>query len=178
MFKLERLLLSTVLLLTGLSLASCGPPPPVRGPAVVLPVGVPHMAPVTFQGRPVFRPGLKMGAFVWHDAGGFHLRFTTAGGPRHFHGRVCAKGRPVGALRMVRPELNDKIRVGARGHCIVFDFKTAGGVDGFDFRAPGARALVFNIKRGPGHLRLGHIWVGGTNANPPSNPFVVARPAR
>ena len=87
-----------------------------------------------FQGKPKFTAGGSLGAYVWHDGDGHHVRFTTVANKvvRRFHGKVC--GKDVTAVKAVRTEVGDGVKVGPKGHCVMFDFKTNAGARGYQTR--------------------------------------------
>lgn len=131
------------------------------------------LPPGPFQGKPAFSAGAARGAYVWHDSAGLHTRFTTRGLPHRYTGTVCSTGRIVG-LSGVRLEAGDSVSVGPRGRCLSFDFKTASGIDGFDFRAPGG-LVTFTLKIDGRPLAKSHIWIGAGKTSPANNPFVLNR---
>lgn len=130
-----------------------------------------------FQGKPDFTAGAALGAYVWHDSDGQHVRFTTVENKvvRQFSGKVC--GKDITALTPVRTDVGDGIRVGPEGHCVMFDFKTNAGVDGFDFRMPdGDIAYDVNIDGAP--LPVNKIHIGSAGVSPKNNPFTLNRDAK
>lgn len=131
------------------------------------------LRPAAFQGKPNFSAGSNLGAFVWHNAQGLHVRFTTKGAPRHFTGKVCTP-RQVNSVQGVRLEAGDSVTKGPQGHCAIFNFHTRGGIDGFDLRAPGG-VVTFTFKMGGSALGKQHIWVGSAGVHPAHSPFVLNR---
>jgi hypothetical protein len=128
-----------------------------------------------FQGKPDFTAGGALGAWVWHDADGQHVRFTTVDNKvaRHFTGKVC--GAEVTHVDPVRTDVADGIRVGPDGHCVVFDFTTNAGVDGFDFRMPDSGEVVYDLKIDGEPLAPKQIHIGKTGISPKKSPFVMDR---
>lgn len=126
-----------------------------------------------FQGRPKFKVGAELGAFVWHDEDGQHVRFTTKGKVvRKFSGKVC--GAKVVKLDPFELEPADSATIGPEGHCVHFAFTTDGAVDGFDFRAEGA-VLTYDFQQDGKQMPVGLIRVGANNKHPNESPFVLNR---
>jgi hypothetical protein len=137
-------------------------------PALALPNEV-------FQGKPDFKAGDALGAWVWHDADGHHVRFTTVDNKvfRHFTGKAC--GKDIAAVTPVRTDIGDGIKVGPEGHCVMFDFKTNAGVDGFDFRMPDGPGIVYEINIDGRPMAPKMIHIGKAGVAPKKNPFVLDR---
>ncbi len=132
------------------------------------------LTPAAFQGKPNFAAEQGAGAFVWHDSDGLHVRLSTKGKPRRLHGKVCT---PNQAFQMtpVRTDYGDRVRIGPKGHCVHFDFLTANGIDGFDFRAAGT-IVEFDFNVGDRQMSTANIHIGSNNAHPANSPFVLDRP--
>ena len=56
--------------------------------AFLLPESAFAMPAKAFQGKPAFTIGKSLGAYVWKDKSGIHVRFTTKGKPHRFHGLI------------------------------------------------------------------------------------------
>ncbi len=130
-----------------------------------------------FQGKPTFTAGAALGAYVWHDADGQHVRFTTVENKvvRRFSGKVC--GQEIAAVQPVRADVGDGIRVGPDGHCVMFDFKTNAGVDGFDFRMPEGD-LVYDLNIDGAPMPVNKVHIGSTGTSPKNSPFSLNRDAK
>lgn len=128
-----------------------------------------------FQGKPDFTAGGALGAWVWHDGDGQHVRFTTVDNKiaRHFTGKVC--GKDASAVQPVRTDNADAIRVGPDGHCVVFDFRTNAGVDGFDFRMPEGEEIAYDLNMDGQPIAPKLIHIGSAAVNPKKSPFVLDR---
>lgn len=128
-----------------------------------------------FQGKPNFKPGDKLGAWVWHDSEGQHVRFTTVENKvaRRFSGKVC--GKDASAVKPVRTDLADAIRVGPEGHCVVFDFRTNLGVDGFDFRMTDGGDVVYTLEIDGQPMAPKLIHIGKAGLSPENSPFTLNR---
>jgi hypothetical protein len=135
---------------------------PGCAPAIVVAAdvdGVPHMD----------EKSPALAAFVWRDAQGFHLRFTTPGpGKRHFTGSICAS---EGKL-----ENFVEFRLGPGDHLLHTDASCArwsmrtGVLDGFDFKTA-SKLLDVDVRVDGFPLSAGYIRVGRKGVNPGRNPF-------
>ena len=99
------------------------------------------LPPAPFHGRPVFAKGTHLGAFVWQNAKGLHVRFTTKGKARAFEGKLCTP-KSLNNLKHFRLEPKDTAKIGPKKHCVHFDFKVKGGLDGFDVKTTGGTEQV------------------------------------
>jgi hypothetical protein len=61
------------------------------------------------EGRPTISEGFERGYYLWHDADGWHVRWTTAGGAHRFTGSVVAEGGGLEGLKRVDPEEEARI---------------------------------------------------------------------
>jgi hypothetical protein len=119
------------------------------------------------SGRPAFGPGAPEAYWVWHDGGGWHLRSTTAGKPRRFHGTVVPLGGEITDARPIRPNDVERVRIAPGG--IAFDFLTQGGEDGFDWHvSSGCNRFEIYVD---GAARPGHVRLGGPANSPQHVPF-------
>lgn len=131
------------------------------------------LPPAPFHGRPVFAKGTHLGAFVWQNASGLHVRFTTKGAARTFDGKVCTT-ESINNLKHFRLEEGDTAKIGPQKHCVHFDFKVKGGMDGFDFKTTGG-TVTFDFKLDGQQLDPKHIWVGRNGVHPKNSPFILDR---
>lgn len=131
------------------------------------------LPPTAFQGKPDFSAAGDAGAFVWKDKAGLHVRFSTRGTPRRLHGKVCTPGRTIHP-EPVRADYGDRLKHGPKKHCVMYDFLTADGVDGFDFRATGG-VVEFDFHVGDKQLPTEWIHVGKDGTHPTHSPFVLNR---
>ena len=131
-----------------------------------------------FDGKPTIVPGSKNTAFVWRDADGFHVRFTTKKGDkaRFLTGRVCTGG--VAKLDDVKGyllEKNEWVKVGPKGHCLTYQFATFAHIDGFNFKTK-AKLLTFDFKYDKKRqVPKGHIRIGKKKLHPKLSPFFFTR---
>lgn len=131
------------------------------------------LGPKAFRGKPTFKAGQSLGMYVWKDATGLHARFTTKGLPRKFAGTVCTSGKILKASGALL-EKTDSVTVGPKRRCLSFNFLTAGHIDGFDLRAPGA-LLTWKVRMNGAKLPRALIRVGKSKVRPLNNPFVLKR---
>jgi len=126
-----------------------------------------------FQGRPDFSVGDNLGAFVWHDDGGQHVRFTTKGKvPHHFTGKVC--GVKVTSLTPHELEDKDSAVIGPEEHCVIFDLHVDGAADGFDFRVEGD-VVNYEFHQDGKLMPAGLIRIGAHNHHPADGTFILNR---
>ncbi len=126
-----------------------------------------------FQGKPEFKAGDDLGAFVWHDEAGQHVRFTTKGViPHKFSGKIC--GESVSDLHPHELEAADSANVGPEGHCVVFEMHVDGGVDGFDFRVAGD-VVRYEFHQDGGAMGAALIRIGAQSHHPADGSFVLNR---
>jgi hypothetical protein len=112
------------------------------------------------------------GLSIWHDerGSGWHLRTSTRGEPRRFGGRVWLSEGSFADVRPSRTEWSDRLR--ATGRAIEFDFRTQGGVDGFEFRVTGARCVHFALSM-DGRDDVEHVYIGAQGAHPARHAFTL-----
>jgi len=141
------------------------PPPPTEQP-VEEPKSI-------AEGRPA---GLHSGAgeayWIWHDAGGWHLRTTTRRAAHRFQGFVSGMNGQVERVRATRLEFNDRFRPGARS--MGFDFVTDGFEDGFDFQLAESDCAQFNIFI-DGRNQPDRVNIGAGNRHPGHGVFRLCK---
>ena len=127
----------------------------------------------TLQEEPQFGPGSALGYFLWHDADGFHMRWTTKGKRHMFSGKIVASEE---ILKFVPVELerSDKAFVGPERKTIRWSTRAKGGIDGFDFRIQGKIITVY-LEIDNKKTKTAQIWLGNSKVHPKSNPFKVKR---
>jgi hypothetical protein len=127
------------------------------------------------QGRPAsFSAGGTDGYYVWHDDDGLHLRTTDSSGVFKYTGILRTNGT-FADVNPVRLEPDDKFEVLDGGHTLHFQFVTAEGVDGLDFRVDGGTRVRFALER-DGHLiDTSNIFLGEDSVHPKHNPFSIRR---
>lgn len=143
-------------------------PLPPNQPPVVEPPAPPSaqpapVAPNIANGQPPnMKPGAPGAYWIWRDASGWHLRSTTAKQLQRFHGKITAD---ITQVKPVRLEMKDRLK--ATTKWILFNFDTAGHLDGFDFNANGC--ATFNLSPG-GNKK---IFIGASEAQPSSHHFTL-----
>ncbi|MBW2529635.1 MAG: hypothetical protein JRI23_35990 [Deltaproteobacteria bacterium] len=122
----------------------------------------------------------KTAAWGWQDAkGGLHFRvttpFRTLTKPYRVTGSVCGIGKKIGSVNGVLLEKNqDSAKIGPKGYCVWFDFKTNGHIDGFDFTTA-AKVLRLAIRVDGKLLDVNSIHIGKKDNHPKTNPAVIPR---
>jgi len=137
-----------------------------------------------WKGKPDFvQVGKAVAVYGWQDKDrGLHLRVTAPLRKKkahHFKGTVCAldkKGKnTITSLKGVLLEKGqDHAKVGPHGHCVWFNFKTNGHIDGFDFTTD-ANHLLFTIYRDGKKVSPKKIYLGAKGVHPTANPAVIKR---
>jgi len=127
------------------------------------------------QGQPdAFRPGDSRGFFIWRDGDGLHLRTTTRGQGHVFSGVIRTDGR-FHAVHGVREEGNDFHRLSWDRDTITFRYKTAGGVDGLDFRVKDGDRLTLDLFMDGHRIATREIYVGRRGCHPVHSEFTLRR---
>jgi hypothetical protein len=136
------------------------------------------------EGRPDSLDAGDAGAvYVWHDAGGWHVRSTDARPvDHHYTGtiRLAPAAASFADLRTVRTERDDRVLVDGT-NVLHYDFHTFASIDGVDFRVTcpaGRRAerLAFHTEF-DGHPIADRVRIGDTKRSPRSADFPFVRPA-
>lgn len=108
---------------------------------------------------------------LWHDSGGWHLRWTGFNRVHHFSGRLWS---PDGNLFIThRYKLERGDRVWKKGRKIHFAATSSVGIDGFDFRWRG-RELLVELKI-DGRYRPMKIYIGSEGYHPKGFPIIIVR---
>ena len=123
--------------------------------------------------------GKSVGVFGWEStADKLHFRVTGPKGKNHkVDGRLCTfrklAKRSLQPVRLEKRE--DKVRIGPKGHCIFFNFRNHGGIDGFDFKT-GAKVIALHVRVDGREVDTSKFHIGRNNRQPLSNPGVLVRP--
>src|SRR5581483_725061 len=140
--------------------------------------------PAEAEGAPAaFAAGAPAGAYIWHDADGWHLRVTHPGTDRVvFTGTVVAN-RKIEDHRIL-DEHNDRVRLNRRHDAFAFRLNNYGHIDGVDFRTACASVMRMTfaetVKTANGKVRThqlspSDVYLGANGAHPTSVPFRVER---
>jgi hypothetical protein len=136
--------------------------------------------PTSIPGRPAaFRAGLPAGAWVWHDAQGYHLRVTQAAKSQlNFTGTISSSGKLT--AKRIRAERNDVLWRNNKQNAVKFTLRNYGAVDGIDFKAGCAKNVTITLnaqapKTPVTKLATTQIHLGANGTNPTSNPFTITR---
>ena len=114
------------------------------------------------------------GDYLWHDAGGWHLRVTHPTKKRLvFTGRITASS-PITFAR-VRDESHDRTALSSDGKTLTFRFVNYGGIDGVDFTDACATTTTFALAVNGHRAPLDRLYVGAHSSRPRSNPFTISR---
>jgi hypothetical protein len=130
-----------------------------------------------WQGRPDFTKGEALGYFVWRDAEGWHVRWTTKGKRRTFSGTVSCDGAFM-QFAPVAKGRRDYVKKVAE-HTIKFDTVVEGGMDGIDFRlSPSTETVTFDLLMDGERVAPELVRVGAGKTRPPKVPFSIDRQRR
>jgi hypothetical protein len=162
------------------------PPSPPPAPGLMLPFeewpdeeALPMVVPLAVaMGVPAaMLRGGQPAFWIWTDANGvWHLRLTSPPGEwRRFQGRIVAR-RDSNLRITAMTALGLRDRIQERPRAIVFDFQTAGGIDGIDFVMDGTDCARFRL-RVDGHAdgAIKAIFLGNRATPAPGPHFLVCR---
>jgi hypothetical protein len=131
--------------------------------------------PARVQGQPAtFAAGARAGDYIWHDATGWHLRFTHPGTARVVFSGTVVSNAPL-TVKGYRLESGDSFSLSADHKTLTYRFTNYGRIDGLDVRTACASRLAFKGLMAGLKLPVGRIWVGRAGNHPLQNPFVVLR---
>ena len=148
------------LVLAALALSACAP---VSRPVALV-----------WEGAPQIGPGQARGYFLWHDEGGWHVRWTTRGQRHNFSGKLKCDGA-FDSFTPISTERGDHIKMANRA-AITFNTSTTSGTDGFDFRLTRPTSHVtFDLYLDGQRIYPAEIFLGSSMAHPPGNPFTLDR---
>lgn len=121
------------------------------------------------EGQPSFKPGEKLGYFLWKDNKGIHLVWTTKGALHGFTGTITGES-PVKIKERLKLESNDKI-IQPNPNTITWDTRTARDIDGVLFETDSdfkLELMVDSVKIG-----RNNIYCGRSMRLPDHNPFTI-----
>ncbi len=144
---------------------------PAAGPFVLRRAGLQAGWPASARGQPGFEVGGSLGYFLWHDADGWHLRWTTRGRTRVFSGTISTTGVFHDVRRVALESSDLSLRTSA---LLAWRSSNTGGLDGFDFSTTGDR-LTFSLVLDGFPVAMNQIYVGAGRSHPSSNPFTLTR---
>jgi hypothetical protein len=131
--------------------------------------------PARFQGQPTtFKAGARAGDYLWHDANGWHLRFTHPGKAKViFSGKIVSNAAlSVAGYKL---EKGDSFTLSSDKKTLTYRFSNYGRIDGLDFRTACASRLWLKGSMAGVKLPVWRIWVGRGGHHPLQNPFVILR---
>ena len=131
--------------------------------------------PARVQGQPAtFKAGARAGDYLWHDANGWHLRFTHPGKAKvTFSGTIVSNAAL--SVKGYKLEKGDSFHLSADHKTLTYRFSNYGKIDGLDFRTACASRLWFKGSMAGATLPVGRIWIGRGGNHPLQNPFVILR---
>ena len=105
------------------------------------------------EGRPPSsRAWAPLSYYVWHDAGGWHLRSTTSGHYHQFEGQVQG---PEGIYNVRSTDPRTPLQIS--GNVISFNYSVQGGERGFDWAGgPMSFALTIDGRDRSEKVRIGY----------------------
>lgn len=132
--------------------------------------GAAQLPPGSGNGRsPKLGPDAPEGFWVGRGASGeYYLRTTTQHKQHRFHGRIRPQNGELTNFRPTRMDMNDRFRFD--GKDIVFDIKTQGEQDGFDFGVSKGGCVEMDLRIDSKSMPE-HIHVGEKEVKPPMSHF-------
>jgi hypothetical protein len=136
--------------------------------------------PAYVQGKPDGFDSGDDGVYLWHNAGGgWSIRVTHPELPGKanrvvFTGVIGSRGT-IGHVVRIRDEKDDVVKVGPRGHALIFRFVDYGGVDGVDFTTTCTPGLRMGFRADHTVIAPEFVHLGDKKAHPASDPFVIRR---
>lgn len=127
--------------------------------------------PTVLVGRPTIETDRSISFYVWTDADGLHVRWTTAGKPVLFSG-MLSFDRPL-------KDLKRHLEVGSgwvKNHgdrLVVFSATSRNGVDGFDLSVPHGRKVKIDLKVDGHDPSPNQVFLGGAKTSPAGIPIVL-----
>jgi hypothetical protein len=132
------------------------------------------------QGAPTSFAAGSDGAYVWYDPdGGWALRFTHADpqDTQIFAGSLSVTSGQFLDLTSLSDRPRDIVALSPNKRTIYFRFVDFGVLDGLNFATHCTKAFAIRIYEGGSLLPANAVHLGSSSANPPSDPFKVARGA-
>jgi len=131
--------------------------------------------PASVQGQPAgFVAGARAGDYIWHNATGWHLRFTHPGSARVIFSGTIVANAPLTVVPY-RLEGGDTFALSVDHKTLTYRFTNYGRIDGLDFRTACASRLWITGSMAGVKLPTGRIWIGRAGRHPLQNPFVILR---
>ncbi|MDT8900739.1 hypothetical protein [Anaeroselena agilis] len=120
------------------------------------------------------RQGAERGYFIWHDGDGLHLRVHARVSTRPFSGSIRTDGH-FAAVHGRKLEYGDHYRLDNDKKTIRFQFRTAGAMDGLDFRVAGGSYVAFTLMVDGAQANPDGIFIGHEGWRPSSHRFTLRR---
>jgi hypothetical protein len=123
------------------------------------------------KGIPPFKPGRKLGYFLWEEGDGLHLMWSTTGDLHYFRGTITGD-RTVQIKKLIRLESNDEVRQ-ANSKTITWETRTQADGDGLLFEAEGD--FILDLSLDSNKIGLNLIYCGSSMRHPTTNPFTIKK---
>lgn len=140
-----------------------------------------HVAGASVDGAPAgFDAGDAGRTYVWHDAGGWHLRTTDARPDAHSYTGTIAASPGAAFVGVTRVRVDPADALWVDDHKVLhYSFVTHAGIDGVDFHVTGCpdpahQKLVFALRKN-GAADPGLIDLGRHRDHPGTDPFTATR---
>ncbi len=123
------------------------------------------------RGAPDVEPEKRDAFFIWTDGEGFHVRWTNAGEPTLFAGRIDTD-RPLRDLERVYEHGAGFVKAYG-GRIVMFSSTSRGTTDGFDVQIPGGRKLQLELTIDGEEPDTEQVRFGAEGAQPDGFPMLV-----
>lgn len=140
-----------------------------------------HVAGASVDGAPAgFEAGAVGRTYVWHDAGGWHLRTTDANPAAHAYTGTIAAATGASFVGVTKVRVDPADALWVDDHKVLhYSFVTHAGIDGIDFHVTGCAdpardTLVFALRKN-GAADPALIDLGRHRDHPGTDPFTATR---
>ncbi len=130
-----------------------------------------NVAAATLKDKPTIDEGKVTALFIWTDAEGLHLHWTTDGKPVLFSGRLDMD-KKVGELKTVRDESGGWANLHG-DRIVVFSKTSRGAVDGLDLKVPGVSRVQLELKIDGKEPLPEQVLLGGKAQKPAAFPLML-----
>jgi hypothetical protein len=137
-------------------------------------LAAPREAPIpasTLLGKPTIEPDTSVSLYIWIDVDGLHVRWTTAGKPVLFSGRLSLD-RPLKDLKRVLDVGSGWVN-NHGDRTVIFSATSRNGVDGFDLAVPHGQKANLDLRIDGNDPSLDQVFLGGAKTKPAEIPMVV-----
>ncbi|HUX98169.1 MAG TPA: hypothetical protein VMV49_01325 [Candidatus Deferrimicrobium sp.] len=123
------------------------------------------------KGIPPFKPGRKLGYFLWEEEDGLHLMWSTTGDLHYFRGTITGD-KKINIKKLVKLESNDEVQQ-ASSKMIQWETRTQADGDGVIFEAEADFTLDLSLDNNK--IGFNFIYCGISMRHPTSNPFTIKK---